>query len=163
MQTPDMALFFLKGTSGHALKDAPGGDAYLTKDKAKLDRGRIVFCQTLRRCHSSKIPTFGSLWSTRRLFQARITMDCWNKYWAWTKTDDFKSKMTALVQATRFSWTIITFPPDQRVPVTLLQDECLQPRWRRTPSVVIRDNFSSQTYKDLPSVGSVTSSTTPSW
>ena len=31
-QTPDMALFFLKSTAPHKLKDAPGGDKYLAKD-----------------------------------------------------------------------------------------------------------------------------------
>src|ERR1035438_337892 len=44
-QTPDMALFFLKSTAPHLLKDAPSGDGYLTKDKAKLDRGKIVFAE----------------------------------------------------------------------------------------------------------------------
>ena len=55
-QTPDMALFFLKSTAPHLLKDAPGGDAYLTKDEAKLERGKIVFAERCARCHSSKIP-----------------------------------------------------------------------------------------------------------
>ena len=55
-QTPDMALFFLKSTAPHLLKDAPGGDAYITKDKAKLERGKVVFAERCARCHSSKIP-----------------------------------------------------------------------------------------------------------
>ena len=29
-------------------------------------------------------------------------LDCWNKYWAWTKTDDFKAKMRAMVQQAGF-------------------------------------------------------------
>src|SRR5581483_1797349 len=32
VQTPDMALFFLKSAVPHRLKDAPGGASYLTKD-----------------------------------------------------------------------------------------------------------------------------------
>ena len=38
-QTVDMALFFLKSTAPHKLKDAPGGEAYLTKNKGQLERG----------------------------------------------------------------------------------------------------------------------------
>ena len=56
-QTPDMALFFLKTTAPHKLKDAPGGDAYLSKDTAQLERGKIVFAENCARCHSSKLPT----------------------------------------------------------------------------------------------------------
>ena len=42
-QTVDMALFFLKSTDPHLLKDAPGGAAHLTTDKAVLTRGKIAF------------------------------------------------------------------------------------------------------------------------
>ena len=56
-QTWDMAQFFLKTTGGHYLKDAPGGDKYLTKDKALLTRGKVVFAETCARCHSSKAPS----------------------------------------------------------------------------------------------------------
>jgi hypothetical protein len=56
-QTVDMALFFLKTTAPHKLKDAPGGDAYLTKDANQLKRGKQVFAETCARCHSSKLPT----------------------------------------------------------------------------------------------------------
>ena len=29
-------------------------------------------------------------------------LDCWNRYWAWTKTDEFKSKMREIVLAPDF-------------------------------------------------------------
>ena len=38
------------------LKDAPGGNAYLTKDQAVLERGKIAFADTCATCHSSKQP-----------------------------------------------------------------------------------------------------------
>ncbi len=71
-QTPDMALFFLKSTARHSLKDAPGGDAYLTKDKAKLERGKIVFAERCARCHSSKIPDARAGTRSRRLLRQRL-------------------------------------------------------------------------------------------
>ena len=56
-QTPNIALFFLKATAPHKLKDAPGGAAYLTKDAAQLTRGKLVFAERCARCHSNKLPT----------------------------------------------------------------------------------------------------------
>jgi hypothetical protein len=153
-QTPDMALFLLKATSGHLLKDAPGGGAYLTKDEAKLQRGKIVFAERCARCHSSKIPTPAPGLDPGGC-SGKYYMDCWDKYWTWTKTEDFKSKMREIVLQKDFlndNYLSI----DQRVPVTLLQTNACSPLATNAIGGNIWDNFSSQTYKDLPSVGSVT-------
>jgi hypothetical protein len=156
MQTPKTAQFFLnpKIALPHLLKDAPGANAYQTKDKAKLERGKIVFAERCARCHSSKTPTpppgidLGGC-------SGKDYLDCWNKYWAWTKTEDFKSKMRTLVQQKDFldnNYLSI----DQRVPVTLLQTNACSPLATNALGGNIWDNFSSQTYKDLPSVGTIT-------
>ncbi len=156
MQTPKTAQFFLNAKIAlpHLLKDAPGGDAYLTKDNAKLNRGKIVFAERCARCHSSKIPPAPAGVDLGGC-SGKDYLDCWNKYWAWTKTDDFKSKMRALVQQKDFldnNYLSI----DQRVPVTLLQTNACSPLATNAIGGNIWDNFSSQTYKDLPSVGSIT-------
>jgi hypothetical protein len=152
-QTPDMALFLLKGSSAHLLKDAPGGQAYLTKDEAKLQHGKIVFAERCARCHSSKIPTPAPGLDPGGC-SGKNYMDCWNKYWAWTKTDDFKSKMRAIVLQKDFLENNY-LSTDQRVPVTLLQTNACSPLATNAIAGNIWDNFSSQTYKDLPSVGSI--------
>ena len=55
-QTPATALFFLKTTEAHHLKDAPGGAEYLKKDDESLvPRGKEVFAERCARCHSSKV------------------------------------------------------------------------------------------------------------
>ena len=154
-QTPDMALFFLKSTAPHLLKDAPGGDAYLTKDKAKLERGKIVFAERCARCHSSKIPDARAGTRSGGGCSGKDYLDCWNKYWAWTKTDDFKAKMRAIVQQPDFLDDNY-LSTDLRVPVTLLQTNACSPLATNAIGGNIWDNFSSHTYKDLPSVGSVT-------
>jgi len=64
------------------LKDAPGGEQYLSKDKTILNRGKVVFAENCARCHSSKIPDA----------PAGVDDKIWDQYWAWTKTDDFKKK-----------------------------------------------------------------------
>jgi hypothetical protein len=145
LQTPDVALFFLKTAKPDLLKDAPGGGEYLTQDKAKLNRGKTVFAQTCARCHSSKIPEA----------PAGVDTTNWEQYWAWTKTNDFKEKMTAIVMADDFL-TDNYLSTERRIPVTLLQTNACSPLATNALGGNIWDNFSSQTYKNLPSVGQIT-------
>jgi len=154
MQTPDMALFFLKSTAPHLLKDAPGGAAYLTKDNAVLEHGKTVFAERCARCHSSKIPTPAAGLDPNGC-SGKDYMSCWNKYWEWTKTEDFKAKMRAIVHQKDFHENNY-LSTDQRVPVTLLQTNACSPLATNAIGGNIWDNFSSQSYKDLPSVGSIT-------
>jgi hypothetical protein len=153
-QTPDMALFLLRASSGHLLKDAPGGSAYLTKDTKQLERGKIVFAERCARCHSSKIPT-PAVGLDSGGCSGKGYLDCWNKYWAWTKTGDFKSKMRAMVLQKDFLVNNY-LSTDQRVPVTLLQTNACSPLATNAIAGNIWDNFSSQSYKSLPSVGNIT-------
>ena len=153
-QTPDMALFLLKSTSGDLLKNAPGGDAYITKDEPMLRRGKIVFAERCARCHSSKIPTPAPGLDPGGC-SGKNYLDCWNRYWAWTKTEDFKSKMREMVLQKDFLENNY-LSTDLRVPVTLLQTNACSPLATNAIAGNIWDNFSSQTYKDLPSVGSIT-------
>ena len=99
--TPDMSLFFLKGTDGHRLADAPGGEAFLTKDKARLARGKVVFAERCARCHSSKIPRPAPALDESGGCAGPGYLECWNKYWAWTKTAEFKREMTKIVAGLR--------------------------------------------------------------
>ena len=83
------------------LKDAPGGAAYLTKDKAELNRGKAVFAERCARCHSSKIPTPAPGVDPGGCSGPGY-LACWNKYWDWTKTDEFKKQMKDIVLADDF-------------------------------------------------------------
>lgn len=152
-QTPDMALFFLKSTGAHHLKDAPGGEAYLTHDQAQLERGKTVFADRCARCHSSKAPQ-AAVGLDPNGCSGKDYMDCWNRYWAWTKSDDYKAKMQAIVHQADFLENNY-LSTDQRVPVTLLQTNACSPLATNAIAGNIWDNFSSQTYKELPSAGSV--------
>jgi hypothetical protein len=144
-QTADVALFFLKTAKPDLLKAAPGGEKYLTIDKATLERGKLAFANYCARCHSSKIPTA----------PANVDDSDWNQYWAWTKTDDFKEKMRAMVVADDFL-TDNYLSTDRRIPVTLLQTNACSPLATNAVGGNIWDNFSSQTYKKLPSAGKMT-------
>jgi hypothetical protein len=143
-QTADVALFFLKTAQPDSLKNAPGGEQYLTKDKAVLTRGKTAFAEYCARCHSSKIPEP----------PAGVDEQNWDQYWQWTKTDDFKSKMKKMVMADDFL-TDNYLSTDRRIPVTLLQTNACSPLATNALGGNIWDNFSSQTYKDLPPVGKI--------
>jgi hypothetical protein len=154
-QTLNMALFFLATTGPHHLKDARGGEAYLTKNQAQLTRGKTIFAERCARCHSSKIPEPATGLDDVRGCNGKDYLNCWNKYWEWTKTDDFKEKMRKIVMADDFLKDNY-LSTELRVPVTLLQTNACSPLATNAIGGNIWDNFSSQSYKDLPSVGTIT-------
>ena len=153
-QTPDVALFFLKTATPHRLRDAPGGAAHLTTDAAKLTRGKVVFGERCARCHSSKAPA-----PPPEIGLAGCAgpgyLECWNRYWAWTKTDVFRKAMREIVLRDDFLDDNL-LSNDLRVPVTLLETNACSPLATNGIGGNIWDNFTSQSYKDLPSVGAIT-------
>ena len=152
-QTPDLALFMLKATSPHHLVDAPGGAAYLTKNKNILTRGKIVFAERCARCHSSKLPPMAAGEGLANC-AGKGYLDCFNRYWKLSQTDDFKAKMREIVLKEDFLQDNY-LSTDARIPVTLLQTNACSPLATNALANNIWDNFSSQSYKDLPSVGSI--------
>ncbi|WP_255550916.1 hypothetical protein [Granulicella sp. dw_53] len=152
-QTADLALFMLKSTDAHHLADAPGGEAYLTKDKAVLTRGKIVFAERCARCHSSKLPEMAPGEGLAGC-SGKGYLDCWDKYWKLTQTDDFKAKMREIVLKDDFLKDNF-LSTDARIPLSLLRTNACSPLATNGLANNIWDNFTSQTYKDLPSVGSI--------
>ena len=151
--TPAMADFFLHSTEPHRLADAPGGKAYLSTDEAQLTRGKEVFAERCARCHSSKAPVPVEGVDPGGCSGADY-LKCWNKYWAWTKTADYKKQMRDIVMQPDFLDQNY-LSTELRVPVTLLQTNACSPLASNAIGGSIWDNFSSQTYKDLPSVGEI--------
>jgi hypothetical protein len=152
--TPLTALFFLKAARPDKLKDAPGGAKYLAQDQAMLDRGKQVFADTCARCHSSKAPKPAAGLDPSGCAGAGY-LDCWKRYWAWTKTDEYKTQMRTIVTAPDFLDDNF-LSTEARIPVTLLQTNVCSPLATNAIAGNIWDNFSSQSYKDLPSVGTIT-------
>jgi hypothetical protein len=154
-QSPNLALFFLKSTAAHKLKDAPGGEKHLTQDQAVLTRGKEVFAENCAACHSSKIPKSAPVIDEGAGCSGSNYLTCFNKYWDWTKTDNFKKEMRAIVLADDFLEGNY-LSTELRVPVTMLQTNACSPLATNGIGGNIWDNFSSHTYKELPSVGSIT-------
>jgi hypothetical protein len=154
-QTIYMAKFFLKAAQPDPLSAvAPG---YLTTDAATMDRGKTVFAERCARCHSSKLPSpvVGMEGPGTENCNGPNYLSCWNRYWTWTKTDDFKTKMRTIVRSDDFLKDNY-LSSEFRVPLTLLRTNACSPLARNALAGNIWDNFSSQSYKDLPSVGTIT-------
>jgi mono/diheme cytochrome c family protein len=148
--TPATALFFLAAAKPDLLKAAPGGATY-ADPPALVQQGLRVFSDTCARCHSSKGP--------RPPENARLTSPGASDYlvrfrnwWRWTETDDFKQQMWAI--ASRPDFLAGNYmSTDARIPVTLLRTNLCSPLATNALRDNIWDNFSSETYKNLPSVG----------
>ena len=115
----------------------------------------MVFAERCARCHSSKLPD-----ETYRFFPddgcvGPNYLQCWNAYWTWTKTDEFKGEMRAIALAEDFL-TDNFLSTELRVPVTLLETNACASLATNALEGDIWDNFSSESYKRLPSVGTVT-------
>lgn len=122
---------FLKTIGPMHLKDAPGGDRYLTADQETLRRGKIVFAEHCASCHSSKRPP-------KEVASAEAVAD-WYRQSA--LADDFLDHNF--------------LSDDERHPVSEIGTNFA----RAVASNAIRghiwDNFSSETYKNLPEVGAI--------
>ncbi|MDD2660993.1 MAG: hypothetical protein PHY54_15160 [Methylococcales bacterium] len=153
-QTPDLALFFLATAKPDYLKNAPGGEQYLSKDEKTLKRGKVVFAENCARCHSSKLPEKAFSFFPGNGCSGPGYLGCWNRYWSWTKTGEFKKEAKKIVLSKDFLDNNF-LSTDMRVPVTLLETNACSPLATNALRGNIWDNFSSQSYKDLPSVGKV--------
>ncbi|GAB2895514.1 hypothetical protein GCM10027093_33810 [Paraburkholderia jirisanensis] len=157
--TPDMASFFIKSTPPDHLGEAPHGTDYLadvsTPDGAQqLAHGKDIFADTCARCHSSKLPTLPANLDLQNCTGPQY-LDCFKRYWHYTQTDTFKTEMRKIVNAPDFLDNNY-LSNDARVPVTLLRTNICSPLATNAIRDNIWDNFSSESYKTLPSVGKVT-------
>ena len=162
-QTVNMARFFLKAALPHKLSAAPNGASYFNNGNptdpayvTRVNNGKVIFAENCARCHSSKLPTPDA---PKQIMQTQGCagpnyLQCWEEYWNWTKTDEFKTKMRAIVLAPDFL-DHNYLSAEHRVPSTLIQTNACSPLATNAIRGNIWDNFSSDTYKDLPSVGTI--------
>src|SRR5262249_52485594 len=123
----NVAAFF-KRLKSFRLEDAPGGKAYLTKDEQVLNRGKIVFGENCATCHSSKRPP------------ADV-----QDVGAWFAQEAMKP-----------DFLYATFSSDaRRYPVTKIKTNAGRACATNAKGGHIWNYFSSETYKNLPSVGAI--------
>jgi len=128
---PNLAKFLLTMQSPH-LADAPGGRELMTRDAKVLERGKVVFAENCARCHSSKQPP------------PSIDRNS-PQYGKWMRNQVLKPDFLE----NNFLST------EERIPVTLVQTNAARAAATNAMAGQVWDNFSSQTYKMLPSVGEI--------
>ncbi len=121
-----------------------------------LERGKTVFADTCARCHSSKgPPPPADLGLDQKACEGAAYLDCFKRYWKWTQGDEYKAAMREIVKAPDFlDGNYLS--SDARIPVSLLRTNACSPLATNAIAGNIWDNFSSHSYKSLPSVGTVT-------
>lgn len=152
--TSFMASFLVKAGQPDPLKEAQGGAGFLSTDPAVLEHGKTVFADTCARCHSSKLPQPAEGLDPGGCGGPGY-LECWKRYWAWTRTDAFKSAIRKIVLAPDFTEGNY-LSNDVRVPATLLRTNACSPLATNAIAGNIWSDFASSTYKALPSVGVVT-------
>lgn len=153
-QTPNLAMFFLATAQPDYLHLAPGGEQHLTQDEAVLTKGKIAFAERCARCHSSKLPEKAYSFFPDSCMGENY-LSCWNDYWTWSKSGEFKTAMQDLVLQDDFLKDNF-LSTELRIPVTLLETNACSPLATNAIEDNIWHDFSSKTYKQLPSVGEYT-------
>ncbi|MGZ3313531.1 MAG: hypothetical protein ACXU82_00090 [Caulobacteraceae bacterium] len=153
--TPATALFFLKAGRPDRLASIPGGAVFLNDGADTVARGKQVFAETCARCHSSKLPPDAVALLSPDKCEGPGYLDCFKAYWRNSQSTAFKQQMRAIVEAPDFL-DHNYLSADFRVPNTLLRTNACSPLATNALRGNIWDNFSSDTYKRLPSVGTIT-------
>jgi len=119
---------FFKQLKPFHLQNAPGGTNYMTKDAAVLTRGKVVFGQNCATCHSSKRPP-ADVKDEDEWFAAELLKP------------DFSDGNF--------------YSDERRHPVTKIRTNAGRACGTNAKRGQIWNYFSSETYKNLPSVGSI--------
>jgi hypothetical protein len=112
------------------LEAAPGGPAHITTDEATMRRGKIVFADTCALCHSSKQPP------------------------PWVESGSDEATQWYRASVARPDFRDDNFlSTDRRYPVSRIKTNACRALATNATAGHIWDNFSSETYKSLESVG----------
>ena len=136
----NLAKFFLKAAGAHHLKDVDGGQAYLTKDESVLKQGKIVFAENCAACHSSKLP--------KPPGSAKPFSSFYEK---WIQSEDFKRKMREMVLQPDFLENNY-LSNEHRYSVAEVKTNACAALATNGLRGHVWDNFTSETYKTLPTV-----------
>jgi hypothetical protein len=123
-----IAAFFRK-LQPFRLQDAPGGQEFISKDEALMNRGKMAFATNCAGCHSSKRP--------------EGVVD--------PQSADGRQKWIAEVMNPTFLDNNF-LSSEQRIPVSEVKTNSARAFGTNAKRGHIWDNFSSETYKTLPAI-----------
>jgi|CZKI01.1.fsa_nt_gi hypothetical protein len=122
----NIAKFFMR-LRPMRLEDTPGGGDYMTKDPEVLKQGKLAFAANCASCHSSKRPIAGT------------DPDAW--FGEAALKDDFRENNF--------------FSDEARYPITKIKTNAARALGTNAMSGHVWNDFSSDTYKNQPSVGEI--------
>ena len=125
----NIAAFFRR-IQPYRLQDAPGGAELVSKDEALMTRGKTAFAMNCAGCHSSKQP----------------------EGVADPQSADGRQKWLAKVMEPDFLENNF-LSNEQRIPVSEVKTNSARAFGTNAKRGHVWDNFSSETYKELPAVG----------
>jgi hypothetical protein len=148
-----LAKFFLKSTAPMHLKDAPGGRDYVKGEgvpwEPELAPGRKVFAEHCIICHSSKQPN--GLHGMPKGPEAVPG----NQLVTHLKDPGYRQWALAEVEKQDF-WENNFLSSEVRIPVTVVKTDASRSMASNGVAGHIWEDYSSDTYKQLPSVGPIT-------
>ncbi|MEO8370438.1 MAG: hypothetical protein ABI806_14735 [Candidatus Solibacter sp.] len=122
-------------------------------DRGAVERERMVFAERCASCHSSKYPNPPADADPGNC--SGNYLECWNKYWAWTKSDAYLQGMRKLAAAEDFAKGN-SFSTDLRVPLPLVGTNACIALSSNGAAGNVWSAFTSETYQGLPSAGNMT-------
>ena len=142
---PNVAEFLVAAAKPQPLARAPGSERYLQDSDATVARGQQVFAETCARCHASP----------NKMPEPPPGIERYSPAWdEWTRGDDFKRLMTAAVRNPDFLHDNF-LSTDRRYPVSRIGTNACATLATNALRGHVWDNFSSETYKTLPAVGTI--------
>ena len=128
---PNLAKFLAR-MEAPKLANSPGGHSFLPSDSKQVERGKIVFAENCARCHSSKQPP-------------RDAVATQAQYLDWQRNEVLKPDFLQ----NNFLST------EERIPIDVVQTNAARALASNATRGHVWDNFSSETYKRLASVGDI--------
>ena len=152
-------------TSPIKLADAPGGREIIESERAAATKGRDVFIGSCAICHSSKQPKgfklgFSREWQAKPAAWPELTLPMDFGDWEhFKKSPAYERYVKAISDDQELAGEKFLkgnfLSNEIRVPVTLVGTNSGRAMATNAMSGQVWDNFSSDTYKNLPSVGAV--------
>ena len=144
--TPNVVRFLMR-MEGPSIPPAAS-----TGDRRAIARGKIVFAERCAACHSSKFPKPSADDDPANC--AGNYVECWNRYWAWTKSTAYQQQMQKLVLADDFLKDNF-LSTDLRVPLPDVGvNACIALSSNGTTGRMW-EQFTSETYRKLASAGTI--------
>ncbi len=122
-------------------------------DQTVATRGKVIFADRCASCHSSKFPVPPADADPGRCSGSYA--ECWDHYWNWTHTAEYRAQMERLAQADDFLENNY-LSTDLRVPLPVVGTNACIALDGSGGAGNIWESFTSQTYKALPSAGRIT-------